>query len=501
MSSNLKKLKSNFSDKELFNLALTHKSASKKNNERLEFLGDAIINFYVTLKLYENYTDIQEGKLTRLRASLVSREFLNDLGLAIGLSKAVKLGKGESTENNSIVGNAFEAVVGAIFLDTGLEDTKQFLDTLYSEEFSKLKPLEDWKDSKSQLQEILQKQGLALPKYKVVDRGPKYNEDRFEINCTSPDLDISATGKGKSRKIAEQEAAKLLLEVSLIGKTNVGKSTLLNKLIEQKVSITSRKPQTTRQRLLGIKTKDRNQIIYVDTPGFHQGHQRALNKFMNKVALSSIEGVDIVLFVVEALNFTETDSHLLKQISNENNHVILVINKIDKITKKEKLIPFVDEISKFFTFSEVIPISALKGKNIDILEKEISARLPVGNHLYPKDQIADTSERFLTSEIIREKCITRVGDEVPYRLTVIIDSFKEEESLITIDGTIFVEKKSQKGIVIGEQGKRLKSIGTAARKDLEKMLGSKVMLRLWVKVKKDWTNDQGAMNSMGYKIV
>ena len=212
MSSNLKKLKSNFSDKELFNLALTHKSASKKNNERLEFLGDAIINFYVTQKLYENYADLQEGKLTRLRASLVSREFLNDLGLAIGLSKAVKLGKGESTENNSIVGNAFEAVVGAIFLDTGLEDTKQFLDTLYSKEFSKLKPLEDRKDAKSQLQEILQKQGLALPKYKVVDRGPKYNEDRFEINCISPDLNISATGKGKSRKIAEQEAAKLLLE-------------------------------------------------------------------------------------------------------------------------------------------------------------------------------------------------------------------------------------------------------------------------------------------------
>jgi len=212
VSSNLKKLKSNFSDKELFDLALTHKSASKTNNERLEFLGDAIINFYVTQKLYENYADIQEGKLTRLRASLVSREFLNDLGLAIGLSKAVKLGKGESTENNSIVGNALEAVVGAIFLDTGLEDTNQFLDTLYFEEFSKLKPLDDRKDSKSQLQEILQKKGLALPKYKVVDHGPKYNEDRFEINCTSPDLNISAIGKGKSRKIAEQEAAKLLLE-------------------------------------------------------------------------------------------------------------------------------------------------------------------------------------------------------------------------------------------------------------------------------------------------
>ena len=198
MSSNLKKLKSKFSDKELFDLALTHKSASKKNNERLEFLGDAIINFYVAQKLYENYADLQEGKLTRLRASLVSRGFLNDLGLTIGLSRAVKLGKGESTENNSIVGNALEAVVGSIFLDAGLEDTKKFLDTLYSEEFSKLKPLDDWKDSKSQLQEILQKKGLALPKYKVVDHGPKYTEDRFEIACTSLDLNISATGKAVS---------------------------------------------------------------------------------------------------------------------------------------------------------------------------------------------------------------------------------------------------------------------------------------------------------------
>ncbi len=289
--------------------------------------------------------------------------------------------------------------------------------------------------------------------------------------------------------------------VALIGKTNVGKSTLLNQLIDQKVSITSRKPQTTRQRLLGIKTKETNQIIYVDTPGFHQGHQRVLNKFMNKVALSSIEGVDIVLFIIDALNFSEPDEYLLKQIPDESNKVILVVNKIDKVTRKEELIPFVDEVSKLFPFSEVIPVSALKGKNIDILEKEISSRLPLGNHLYPKDQVADTTERFLASEIIREKCITRVGDEVPYRLTVIIDSFKEEESLITVEGTIFVEKKSQKGIVIGEQGKRLKSIGTAARKDLEKMLDNKVMLRLWVKVKKDWTNDQGAMNSMGYKIV
>ena len=289
--------------------------------------------------------------------------------------------------------------------------------------------------------------------------------------------------------------------VSLIGKTNVGKSTLLNQLVEQKVSITSRKPQTTRQRLLGIKTEGSNQIIYVDTPGFHQGHKRALNKFMNKTALSSIEGVDIVLFVVDALNFSETDEHLLSQVSTKDNQVMLVINKIDKVAKKEKLIPFVEEVTKLFPFSEVIPISALKRKNIDILEKEITKRLPVGAHLYPEDQIADSSERFLASEIIREKCISRVGDEIPYRLSVVIDSFKEEDKLITIDGTIYIEKSSQKGIVIGEQGKRLKAIGTAARKDLERMLGNKVMLRLWVKVKKDWTNDRSALNFMGYKVV
>ncbi|MFM1569165.1 MAG: GTPase Era [SAR86 cluster bacterium] len=289
--------------------------------------------------------------------------------------------------------------------------------------------------------------------------------------------------------------------VSLIGKTNVGKSTLLNQLVEQKVSITSRKPQTTRQRLLGIKTEGSNQIIYVDTPGFHQGHKRALNKFMNKTALSSIAGVDIVLFVVDALNFSVTDEHLLSQVSTKDNQVMLVINKIDKVAKKEKLIPFVEEVTKLFPFSEVIPISALKRKNIDILEKEITKRLPVGAHLYPEDQIADSSERFLTSEIIREKCISRVGDEIPYRLSVVIDNFKEEDKLITIDGTIYIEKSSQKGIVIGEQGKRLKAIGTAARKDLERMLGNKVMLRLWVKVKKDWTNDRSALNFMGYKVV
>jgi len=209
------KLKYYFRKQEYIEQAVTHKSVSKEpreNYERLEFLGDAIINFYVAEKLFKTYIDLQEGKLTQLRATLVSRNFLNSLGLSIGLSQELRLGKGESTENNSIIGNALEAIVGAIFLDSGLENTKKFLDGLYLEKFASLQPYLDSRDSKSHLQEILQKKGLPLPTYQLEDHGPKYNDDRFVSSCSSDDLAISAIGKGKTKKIAEQKAAKLLLE-------------------------------------------------------------------------------------------------------------------------------------------------------------------------------------------------------------------------------------------------------------------------------------------------
>lgn len=288
--------------------------------------------------------------------------------------------------------------------------------------------------------------------------------------------------------------------VAIIGRTNVGKSTLLNDFLQQKISITSRKPQTTRHRLLGIKTKQENQIVFVDTPGFHQGHKRALNKYMNRVALNSIEGVDIVLFMIESLKFDEEDNFLLKQIFKNTKEVILVINKIDKTTSKNDLLPFIRSLSESFNFAEIVPISALKKTNIEDLEQAIILRLPKGKHLYQEDQVTDKTERFLASEIIREKCITRVGDEIPYRLAVVIDQYYEEKRITHIVATLFVEKNSQKGIVIGQKGKRLKSIGTAARKNLEEALGKKIMLKLWVKVKKDWTDDQKAMNVMGYKV-
>ena len=220
--------------------------------------------------------------------------------------------------------------------------------------------------------------------------------------------------------------------VSIIGRSNVGKSTLLNHLIEHKVSITSRKPQTTRFRVLGIKTKGLCQAVIIDTPGYHRGQKRALNKYMNRVALSAMTGIDILLFVVEALKWKEEDQFLLQKILKGLNKVILVINKIDKLKQKDRLLPYIDQLTDKHDFMDIIPISALKGKNIKRLEKLILTNLPTAKHLYPEEQTTDMTEKFLISETIREKCIVRVGQEIPYRITVTIDQFEEKDLILLI---------------------------------------------------------------------
>ena len=287
--------------------------------------------------------------------------------------------------------------------------------------------------------------------------------------------------------------------VSIVGKTNAGKSTLLNSILGQKIAITSRKPQTTRHRFLGIKTESENQIIFVDTPGFHSGQKRALNRYMNKVAANALRGVDIVLYLIDKLDWQEDDLQRLKSISNETS-VILVVNKIDKLKDKNSLLPFIEERNKDGLFSSIIPISALKGLNLDELVDLICDKLPYGSHLYPEDQVTDISEKFLASEVIREKCINRLGDELPYRVSVSIDRFSESEKVIHIDSTIFVEKQSQKGMLIGKSGSKLKAIGTSSRKELEDLLESKVMLKTWVKVKSGWSDNETLLPSMGYDL-
>ncbi len=287
--------------------------------------------------------------------------------------------------------------------------------------------------------------------------------------------------------------------VSIVGKTNAGKSTLLNNILGQKIAITSRKPQTTRHRFLGIKTLDCNQIIFLDTPGFHTGEKRALNRYMNKVATSSMKGVDIVLYVLDGLKWNEEDMLKVKSIS-KNTVQILVINKIDKIKDKNLLLPFIDERDKEGIFRHIIPLSALKNIGIDNLLNSIQDNLPEGDHLYPEDQVTDISEKFLASEIIREKCINRIGDELPYRISVVIEKFNELENIVHIDSLIYVEKQSQKGMLIGQSGSMLKSIGTSSRKELEKLLDTKVMLKTWVKVKNGWSDNEALLPSMGYDL-
>jgi len=288
--------------------------------------------------------------------------------------------------------------------------------------------------------------------------------------------------------------------ISIVGKTNVGKSTLLNEILGQKISITSRKPQTTRHRLLGVKTIKDSQMIFIDTPGFHKKHNRALNRYMNKVASNAMTGVDILIYVIDSLEWTKEDQDITNKMIDSYRNSILAINKIDKIKNKEELLPFMESISKLKKFSDIIPISALKNQNILSLIDSILIKLPSGNHIYPEDQVADISERFLASEIIREKCITRVGDELPYRISVSIDKFKEENKVTHIDATLFVEKKSQKGMLIGSSGSKLKSIGTASRLELEDIYETKVMLNLWVKVKSGWTDDEAMLSTMGYDL-
>ena len=287
--------------------------------------------------------------------------------------------------------------------------------------------------------------------------------------------------------------------VSIVGKTNAGKSTLLNNILGQKIAITSRKPQTTRHRFLGIRTDNENQIIFVDTPGFHSGQKRALNRYMNKVASNAMRGVDIVLYVLDKLNWSQDDLSRVQSISKETS-IILIINKVDKLEDKGSLLPFIDNLSKDNLFSHIVPVSALKDIGVENLVRLIHEQLPEGGHLYPEDQVTDISEKFLASEIVRENCINRLGDELPYRITVSIERFNQLKDIIHIDSVIYVEKQSQKGMLIGQSGSMLKSIGTASRKELEKLLDSKVMLKTWVKVKNNWSDNESLLPSMGYDI-
>ena len=286
--------------------------------------------------------------------------------------------------------------------------------------------------------------------------------------------------------------------IAIVGRPNVGKSTLLNHILGQKLSITSRKPQTTRHKLLGIKTTEDTQFIYVDTPGLHQGQKKAINRYMNRAVTTAIQDVDVVVFLVDRLHWQQEDELVAKQLANCRCPVILVVNKVDKLEDKETLLPHMQHLVEQLQPLEIIPISALQNQNLERLEAIIREQLPHSEYFYPEDQITDRSSRFLAAEIVREKITRQLGDELPYQMTVEIESFNHDGKTLHIHALILVERQGQKRILIGEGGERIKKIGQQAREDMEVLFDAKVMLKTWVKVKSGWSDDERALRSLGY---
>jgi GTPase len=287
--------------------------------------------------------------------------------------------------------------------------------------------------------------------------------------------------------------------VAIIGRPNVGKSTLLNALLGRKISIVTPKPQTTRHRILGILSEGQAQIVFVDTPGLHSGGKRAMNRHMNRAALTSLNDADVNLLVVEALQWSDEDQRILDQLVARGRPILLAVNKVDRITPRERLLPFIEELSRKAHFAEVIPLSGLKRRNVQVLPALISRYLPPSPPHFPLDQVTDRSREFQAAEIVREKLTLRLHQELPYGLTVEIERFTHEEGRLLINAVIWVERSGQKAIVIGQGGEQLKEVGRASRIEMSALFGQPVHLELWVKVKENWSDSEAALRQLGYE--
>jgi len=285
---------------------------------------------------------------------------------------------------------------------------------------------------------------------------------------------------------------------AIIGRPNVGKSTLLNQILQQKLCITSRKPQTTRHTILGIQTLDEHQIIYVDTPGIHQGVKKTLNQMMNQSAKRVLHDVDAVVVVIDCTRWTEDDNYVFSLLKHVKVPCFLVINKVDLFDDKSQLLPFIDDMNQRYPFAEIIPLSAKTGLGVPQLERCLKRVVPEGPHLFNPEQYTDRSIKFLCAELLREKIFRLCGQELPYSTTVDIESYQDEGELIRIHALILVERDSHKRMIIGEKGEKLKAIGMRSRLDMEQMLGKKVFLQCWCKVKSGWSDDERILKQLGY---
>lgn len=284
----------------------------------------------------------------------------------------------------------------------------------------------------------------------------------------------------------------------LVGRPNVGKSTLLNRLLGQKLAITSHKPQTTRHRIMGIRTQDEGQIVFVDTPGIHDRGDKAMNFYLNRAAHTALQDVDLVIFVVQALAWTDEDERVLEAVVRAAIPAIAVVNKVDLVAKKDELLPFIQNLTERHDFVEVIPVSARDGDNAEVLANSVLSRLPDGEPIFPDDQISDRSERFFAAELLREQLIRRYHQELPYAVTVEIERFEEENGRYNIGAVIWVERDSQRVILLGKGGLAMKETATAARKEMMDFFQTRVHLEVWIKVKKSWSSDEASLVRLGY---
>ncbi len=286
--------------------------------------------------------------------------------------------------------------------------------------------------------------------------------------------------------------------VALVGRPNVGKSTLLNRLLGQKLAITSHKPQTTRHRILGIRTREDGQIVYIDTPGIHDRGRQAMNRYLNRAAHTALQEVDLVLFVVQALVWNREDQLVLDAIRRAGVPAMVAVNKVDTVKPRERLLPYLAELGRRHDFVEVVPVSAKEGTQVDVLDSLVLRQLPEGGPIYPEDQITDRPERFFAAEILREQIIRRYHEELPYAVTVEIERFEEEPGRYVIGAVIWVERESQRGILLGRQGQAMKEAASAARRNMAEFFDTRVHLDVWIKVKKSWSSDENSLAQLGY---
>lgn len=285
---------------------------------------------------------------------------------------------------------------------------------------------------------------------------------------------------------------------ALVGRPNVGKSTLLNRFLGQKLAITSHKPQTTRHRILGIKTREDGQIVYVDTPGIHKRGGKAMNRYLNRTAHTALADVDVAVFVCQAMVWTEEDEQVLTALRDAGRPVIAAVNKVDTVQPRERLLPYLGELGTRYDFAAIVPVSARTGSNSEALERAVLERLPEGEEIFPEDQLSDRSERFFAAELLREQIIRRYHQELPYAVTVEIENFEEKDGRYVIGAVIWVERENQRSILLGKGGLALKDAASAARQGMMDFFQTRVHLDVWIKVKKSWSSDEASLGQLGY---